>query len=149
MEEWVSAYGVEPTCDGRRRCVLATSATIHICLLSKVMTDLLLHGGFFIKLVDNFVSSYGFESTCGGRRRFDLATTRATNATVQHILCFLSKVKKNLLRHEELFLQLMEKCVSSYGFQPSFGGRCRCYLATRATVHHRSSFKSYEGYVET
>lgn len=108
------------------------------------MMDLLLHGGLFIQLVDNCVSSYGLESTCGGRRRFDLATTRATSTTLQHILCLMSKAMKNLLRYKELFLQLMEKCVSSYGFQPTFGGRCRCYLATRATVQHRSSFKSYE-----
>lgn len=91
------------------------------------MTDLLLHGGFVIQFVDNCVSSYGFESTCGGRRRFDLATTQATSATVQHTLFLLSKVMKNLLRHEELFLQLMESSVSSYGFQPTFGGRRRCF----------------------
>lgn len=55
---------------------------------------------------------------------------------------------KDMLRHEGLFIPVMEECVPSYGFKPTSGGRRRCVLATSATVQHLSSVKSYEGYFE-
>lgn len=52
----------------------------------------------------------------------------------------------DMLRHEGFFIQLMEECESSYGFEPTSGGRRRCVLAT--TIQHLSSVKRYDGYVE-
>lgn len=61
----------------------------------------------------------------------------------------LWRISKNLSRrHEELFLQLMETCVSSYVLTlPAALGDV--VSATSATVQHLSSVKRYEGYVET